>query len=103
HGTSLGIDNRREHGDNKGYAAYAVEGYKGGGFVAAFAQGAFGDVSPNRPDPSDATKPFQRPSDIDTTLDPLEDPIAAGVPQRDTALFLIDSKVNALPVGLATR
>ncbi|HZU83719.1 MAG TPA: neutral/alkaline non-lysosomal ceramidase N-terminal domain-containing protein, partial [Polyangiaceae bacterium] len=25
HGTSLGIDNRREHGDNKGWAAYALE------------------------------------------------------------------------------
>ena len=53
HGTSLGNDNRLIHGDNKGYAAWLFEKAKGTNytaartFVAAFAQGNEGDVTPN--------------------------------------------------------
>ena len=53
HGTSMGNDNRLISGDNKGYASYRFEREKradyaaGTTFVAAFAQGAEGDVSPN--------------------------------------------------------
>jgi neutral ceramidase len=53
HGTSMNYDNRLISGDNKGYAAYAVE--QGHGtrytgkqeFVAAFDQSNAGDVTPN--------------------------------------------------------
>jgi neutral ceramidase len=103
HGTSLSIENRREHGDNKGYAAYAFEKAEGSGFVAAFAQAAFGDISPNSLDPSDPTKPLLRPSDLDTTLDPLEDPIVAGTPQLDAATALHASATRTLSVGLGSR
>ena len=51
HGTSVHSDGRALHGDNKGYAARAVEGWaKEQGhrdFVALFAQGPAGDVTPN--------------------------------------------------------
>ncbi len=53
HGTSMNYYNRLISGDNKGYAAYAVEQahgtrYTGGPeFVAAFAQSNAGDVTPN--------------------------------------------------------
>ncbi|KAF7729413.1 hypothetical protein EC973_004392 [Apophysomyces ossiformis] len=53
HGVSVNGTNRLVNGDNKGYAAYAVErkinqGLPGKGpFVAAFAQANEGDVSPN--------------------------------------------------------
>lgn len=103
HGTSLGIDNRREHGDNKGYAAYQFEKDQGNGFVAAFAQSTFGDVSPNVPDPSDPKKPFLRPHQLDAELDPLEDPIAAGKPQLEKAKALFAEASRALPVAIASR
>lgn len=53
HATSMGNDNLLISGDNKGYAAYLFEKLKGTGytrpdtFVAAFAQGNEGDISPN--------------------------------------------------------
>ena len=53
HATSMGNDNLLIGGDNKGYAAYLFEKLKGTGytqpdtFIAAFAQGNEGDVSPN--------------------------------------------------------
>lgn len=53
HATSVGNQNRLINGDNKGYAAQAVERRFGTDyaqartFVAAFAQGSEGDVSPN--------------------------------------------------------
>jgi neutral ceramidase len=103
HGTSLGIDNRRAHGDNKGYAAYAFEQAKGAGFVAAFAQGSFGDVSPNQPDAQDRSAPFKRPSDLDPALDRSEDPIIHGRRQFERALSLYESARDPLPVALAYR
>ncbi len=103
HGTSLGIDNRRIHGDNKGWAAYTFEKMKGKGFVAAFAQGAMGDVSPNHPQPEDVTLPFQRPSDLDPSLDPMENPIVAGSAQYAAAASLYDEASKSLPVTLDYR
>jgi neutral ceramidase len=53
HGTSMNYHNRLISGDNKGYAAYAVEQRHGtrytgkAEFVAAFAQSNAGDVTPN--------------------------------------------------------
>lgn len=50
HGTSVHSDNRAIHFDNKGYAAQFVEAElaaRGEPGVAAFAQGATGDVTPN--------------------------------------------------------
>ncbi|GAA0794250.1 neutral/alkaline ceramidase [Spirilliplanes yamanashiensis] len=53
HGTSMRPDNRLISGDNKGYAAQHTEHSHGvtwstrGAFVAAFAQTAAGDMSPN--------------------------------------------------------
>jgi neutral ceramidase len=103
HGTSLGIDNRRAHGDNKGFAAYAFERAQGGQFVAAFAQGSFGDVSPNQPDPADRAAAFKRPSDLDVNLDPLENPIVHGQRQLERARALYEQATQALPVSLALR
>lgn len=53
HGTSMSKANRLITGDNKGYASYLFENAKGADrraartFVAAFAQGNEGDVTPN--------------------------------------------------------
>lgn len=53
HGTSMSHSNTLTSGDNKGYAAYALEQKYGGRysgqpqFVAAFAQSTAGDVTPN--------------------------------------------------------
>lgn len=47
HATSIHRDRYDIHGDNKGVAAARMEESLGPGFVAAFAQGAAGDVSPN--------------------------------------------------------
>jgi neutral ceramidase len=95
HGTSVSIANRRVHGDAKGYASYEVERIMGDGFVAAFAQSTTGDVSPNQPQAVDRALPFLRPSDIDPSLDPQEDPIVAGWRQLHTALVLY---ANAEPI-----
>ena len=47
HGTSVHSDQTQIHPDNKGIAALLCEHSLGGDAVAAFAQGAAGDVSPN--------------------------------------------------------
>lgn len=103
HGTSLGITNRRAHGDNKGYAAYLVENAIGGNFVAAFPQGPMGDSSPNQPDPSDITKAFLRPNDLDPSLDPLENPIVHGTLQGGRALELYNSASSILTGDVGYR
>lgn len=90
HTTSLSIDNALTHGDNKGWAAYALEKQMGDDFVAAFAQGANGDVSPNQPDPVDVTLPFLRPSDLDDSLDVIENPVVAGTHQLNAALVIFE-------------
>ncbi len=91
HGTSLGINNSRIHGNNKGWAAYEMEKQMGANFVAAFAQSTVGDVSPNEPDPSDITLAFLRPSDLDPTLDTLDNPVIHGQKQLNKALELYAS------------
>ncbi|TGK09744.1 alkaline ceramidase [Leptospira selangorensis] len=103
HGTSLGITNRRAHGDNKGYASYLAESTFGGNFVAAFPQGPMGDVSPNTPDPSDITKPFLRPNDIDPSLDALENPIVHGTKQGTRALELYNAATTTLTGNIGYR
>ncbi|TGK20713.1 alkaline ceramidase [Leptospira fluminis] len=103
HGTSLGITNSRVHGDNKGFAAYEIERLKGGNFVAAFAQGTVGDISPNTPDPTDITKPFLRPNDLDPTLDTMENPIVHGRLQADKALELYGAGGTTLSGNIIYR
>ncbi|TGK06695.1 alkaline ceramidase [Leptospira semungkisensis] len=103
HGTSLGITNRRAHGDNKGYASYLVETTKGNGFIAAFPQTAVGDVSPNQPNPTDITKAFLRPNDLDPSLDPLENPIVHGTKQGNKALEIYDSASTVLTGSIGYR
>ncbi|AOP35194.1 alkaline ceramidase [Leptospira tipperaryensis] len=103
HGTSLGITNRRAHGDNKGYAAYLVETTMGGNFVAAFPQGPMGDSSPNHPNPSDITKPFLRPNDLDPSLDALENPIVHGSLQGNKALELYNNSTTAITGNVGFR
>ncbi|VUD59327.1 Neutral ceramidase [Thalassocella blandensis] len=98
HTTSLSIHNTRTHSDNKGWAAYQFEKMMGGNFVAAFAQGANGDASPNFPNPEDITLPFLRPSDLDPLLDVMQDPMLAGEKQLDVALTLFQ---NAQPINSA--
>ncbi len=61
HATSVHSDNLLVHFDNKGYAAKFVEAAHGG--VAAFAQGAAGDVTPNYR--SYPEKPWVRGADLD--------------------------------------
>ncbi len=47
HATSFGQGNRHLSGDNKGWAAQAIEKKEGNGFIAAFFQADEGDSSPN--------------------------------------------------------
>ena len=47
HPVSINMANKLLSGDNKGYASQKVEKKRGEGFVAAFAQTAAGDISPN--------------------------------------------------------
>ncbi|MGD8909042.1 MAG: neutral/alkaline non-lysosomal ceramidase N-terminal domain-containing protein [Chromatiales bacterium] len=103
HGTSLDIDNRRIHGDNKGWAAYRFEKTQGGDFVAAFAQGPVGDSSPNYPNPDDVTLPFFRPVELDSNLDDMENPIVAGSLQYQAALSLYNGATVLVPVSLDFR
>ncbi|PJZ28833.1 neutral/alkaline non-lysosomal ceramidase N-terminal domain-containing protein [Leptospira kmetyi] len=103
HGTSLGISNRRAHGDNKGYASHLVETTMGNNFVAAFPQGPMGDSSPNQPNPTDITKPFLRPNDLDPNLDALENPIVHGTLQGNKALELYNSATTAITGNVGYR
>lgn len=88
HGTSCPITNTLVSADHKGYAAYTVEKAKGGNYVAAFAQSECGDVSPNKPHEDDVTEAFQRPQDINKSLDMIENEIVAGQQEADAALKL---------------
>ena len=88
HGTSNPITNELVAADHKGYASYYVEQQKGDGYVAAFAQEDTGDVSPNEPNKKDVTKAFNRPADVDKTLDAIENQIIDGRQEADAALWL---------------
>lgn len=89
HGTSNSIDNRLVGADHKGYAAYKVEQEMGNGYVAAFPQNESGDASPNSPQPQDYHAAFQRPSDKDKSLDPIENEVVAGQEEADWALKIL--------------
>ena len=91
HGTSNSIDNRFVASDHKGYAALRVEKEMGNGFVAAFAQADSGDASPNAVVPEDYHLAFRRPTDLDLSLDPIENQIVSGRQEADAALQLLRS------------
>ena len=92
HGTSLTNRNTLISGDNKGYAAHALEAARSGGVVAAFAQTNAGDMSPNVPD---ATK--------GPTQDELENTRVIGERQQDAAGAQLDEPGAEVTDGLATR
>jgi len=102
HGTSVHSDNTALHFDNKGYAAQEVEQQMAkrghSGYVAAFAQGATGDVTPNNH--RHPGKPFMRGRYPD------DDASArfCGRLQAEQALELLESSEGAaaLPAELAT-
>jgi neutral ceramidase len=99
HGTSVHSDNTAIHFDNKGYAAQIVERQMAdrghASYVAAFAQGACGDVTPNfwrHPG-----RPFVRgkfPDDDESAR-------FCGEIQADLALALLDRDGAALPARIA--
>lgn len=101
HGTSIHSDNTALHFDNKGYAAQQVERQMAGrghsGYVAAFAQGATGDVTPN--DRRHPGRPFMRgrfPDDDDSAR-------FNGGLQAEHAMTLIDDVKGAvLPAEIET-
>ncbi len=101
HCTSVHSDNTALHFDNKGYAArfveerWAEEGHPE--FVAAFAQGATGDVTPNFKDYE--AKPWRRGKFLD------DDASARfnGRIQADKALELIDAAQSARAVDPELR
>lgn len=103
HGTSVHSDNTALHFDNKGHAAQQVEramaerGHEG--YVAAFAQGATGDVTPNcRRHPG---RPFLRGLHADDDASAEEN----GRLQAEHALQLLDEarSETSLPPRLAAR
>lgn len=91
HGTSNPIENRFVASDHKGYAALRVEQEMGDGFVAAFAQADSGDASPNAVVPEDYHLAFRRPTDLDLSLDAIENQIVSGRQEADAALQLLRS------------
>lgn len=96
HGTSVHSDNTGLHFDNKGYAAQEVERTMAGrghaGYVAAFAQGATGDATPN--DRRHPGRPFMRgrlPNDDDSAR-------FSGRLQAGKAIELLDASERAAPL-----
>jgi neutral ceramidase len=102
HGTSISMNNRLMHSDAKGFAAYKLEKEMPSGFVAAFAQGAMGDASPNQPQ-SDITKAFLRPYDFDSVLTDLDNAGVYGNIQYKAARALLESTGSALHGGVWYR
>ena len=94
HGTSNGIDNTLVAADHKGYASWYVEEQMGGDYVAAFPQNESGDASPNRPHQEDVKEAFQRPMDLDPSLDPIENEIVQGQEEADAALRILYTTVD---------
>ncbi|MCX4244758.1 neutral/alkaline non-lysosomal ceramidase N-terminal domain-containing protein [Paraliomyxa miuraensis] len=97
HGTNVHSDNTALHFDNKGYAAQELEramARRGhGGYVAAFAQGSTGDVTPN--DRRHPGRPFMRgrhPDDDDSAR-------FNGRLQATLALELVDAAERATPLA----
>ncbi len=88
HGTTNQIHNDLMASDHKGYAALDVEKKMGKGYVCALPQNESADVSPNKPQ-EDYHKPFQRPSDLDPSLDVIEDEIVVGQEESDWILKIL--------------
>ena len=63
----------------------------GSGFVAAFAQADSGDASPNAVDTADYHNAFLRPTDLDPSLDAIENQIVCGTQEANAALRLLRS------------
>ncbi|MBL4686557.1 MAG: neutral/alkaline non-lysosomal ceramidase N-terminal domain-containing protein [Nannocystaceae bacterium] len=100
HCTSVHSDNTSIHFDNKGYAAKFVEEDMAGrghsGYVAAFAQGATGDVTPNFRYFKE--KPWMRGKFLD------DDDSARfnGRIQADQALLLLEEEAETMPARIAS-
>lgn len=101
HGTSNSIDNTLVASDHKGYAAYYIEEQMGGDYVAAFPQNESGDVSPNKPHEEDVKAAFQRPEDLDASLDAIENEIVAGQQEADAALRLLKGGSGVTVINLS--
>lgn len=99
HCTSVHSDNTAIHFDNKGYAAKFVEEDMAGrghaGYVAAFAQGATGDVTPNFRYFKE--KPWMRGKYLDDD----ESARFNGRIQADQALLLLEEPVEPMPDRIA--
>ena len=103
HGTSNSIDNTLVAADHKGYAAWCVEEQMGGDYVAAFPQNESGDASPNRPHQEDVTDAFQRPTDLDSSLDPIENEIVQGQEEADAALHILKGGSGVTTINLSNK
>ncbi|MEM6991424.1 MAG: neutral/alkaline non-lysosomal ceramidase N-terminal domain-containing protein [Myxococcota bacterium] len=99
HCTSVHSDNTAIHFDNKGYAAKFVEEEMAGrghaGYVAAFAQGATGDVTPNFRYFKE--KPWMRGKFVDDD----ESARFNGRIQADQALLLLEEEGEVMPDRMA--
>ena len=103
HGTSNGIDNTLVAADHKGYASWYVEEQMGGDYVAAFPQNESGDASPNRPHQEDVKEAFQRPMDLDPSLDPIENEIVQGQEEADAALRILKGGAGVTTINLSNQ
>lgn len=103
HGTAMPITNTLVHSDAKGYAAYEFEKKKDNSFIAAFAQSECGDVSPNKPDPTDITAPFLRPNDEDKSLSVLDNPVIEGNSQLNAAIEIYNKTGSNLSSNIEYR
>lgn len=100
HCTSVHSDNTAIHFDNKGYAAKFVEedmaGQGHAGYIAAFAQGAPGDVTPNFRYYDE--KPWMRGKYLDDD----ESARFNGRIQADQALLLLEEDGEQMPARIAS-
>ena len=60
-------------------------------------------MSPNQPDPSDPTKPFLRPSDLDPTLDEYDNPRIHGALEYEAARDLYARASEPVSGGVHAR
>jgi neutral ceramidase len=102
HGTSISMNNRLMHSDAKGFAAYKLEKEMPEGFIAAFAQSAMGDVSPNQPQ-EDRTKAFLRPYDFDSGLTDLDNADVYGNIQYAASKKLFNNSGSPVHGGIWYR
>lgn len=97
HGTTLHADNQALHPDHKGLAASLLEQDRGGGFVALFAQGAAGDVTPNH-------RPSPRGFEVGAHDDDLRSAYVVARAQAEHAAAIVAAHARATPLvsSLAT-